>query len=401
MSRTLIFTLLGLCLLQSDGIIGQEIIDADRFFLDLFEKSPETAFTGSPVFRSPWLEELEFRTETRDLDPERQEYTLRLSPSTPGLRKAQREFANQISTAPDLVSEEYRCEEISSRYDAWLDLYLLESEKTTLRDLLAVYTDKQTLYERMMNSLDFSWGKIFRNKTDISDLQIRLGELALRQERILREMDMDDAGVVFDFSTFISDEMLNRRMEDIVPVSGVDAEEQYEMALIDRELAVELAEKRQYFDFAQFRYQGPHDNPFEERFSVGLGFQLPSGGNRKLKMLELTTKRSSLERESSLKMKDREEKLREIYLRFRYFRAAFDMTRAVVEQEGQDLQKIVDGVRGQETYNPELLLEIRERQLLNDLRLFEYRAAMLDSYLDGLGDAGQLCTLRDGSWLRN
>ncbi len=71
--------------------------------------------------------------------------------------------------------------------------------------------------------------------------------------------------VVFDDMIAPDQILLQLRGDSLIALSPLLAEYHYERELIEREIALEKAEKWQLLDFLQVRYSGPHDELFEER----------------------------------------------------------------------------------------------------------------------------------------
>ena len=81
--------------------LSQSVIDAEEFFKLGQERFQEYSNSYNPDLNLHWINEYQFRTETRDFRSVRQEYSVRLSPTTPKIRKTQKRYFNHLRNVPD------------------------------------------------------------------------------------------------------------------------------------------------------------------------------------------------------------------------------------------------------------------------------------------------------------
>ncbi|NJC28371.1 TolC family protein [Neolewinella antarctica] len=406
-----------LLLLAGSTADGQRTITADRFFaipagqtlIPLANPATSVASGPTPIAigasstgvpRMPWIERYVFRTETRDFDPGSQEFTMRLLPSTPGKRRAQQNLGRARESMPDFNAAERACEVIEQRYEDWLDLFALTQEKALLEQLLAVLQDRETILGKMAGSLDFDWSELIRLRTTRTDLTIRLGEMNAEENSLLTAYGLGGDSLLFaDFPT-------PRQLSLDVADSSVGGsttksrENDYDLSLIETELALERAEQKQYFDFLQFKYRGPNDDFFRERFSVGLGFRIPNDGNDRLKVRELEIEREQLEIEQATILTETTTMREEVSTRLRADVAAYAEREDLYAEELAYFNELTAQIARATATDPDLLLNVRERQVRNELRLLDRRLRLTDDYLKGLREASALCAEPGGTYLR-
>lgn len=329
-------------------------------------------------FRASWMDNTELRTESRDFDFAQQRYLLRLSPSTPGIVRAQSALFNTREARPDFVGMELACEESRQRHEDWLDLYLIDRELRLLTSLDSVLTDRATVLNRQSASLDFDWRDLLELKEERTELSLRQKTLLERRRLLLQPYGLN--AVTLDFSTFPTVEEL--------PLEGAgnkvadDPEISYELALAARELELEQAEKRQYLDFIQAEYQGPHADPFAERFSIGLGFQLAGNGNRKLKIRELELEQSDLRRKQMEERTNAQEQYDRRLALLRSARNLHEEMRAIFAAEAAEMEQISSNLARRQGFDPLPLLDIKSRALKNQLRLLNSTQEVLERFLN-------------------
>jgi hypothetical protein len=370
---------------------SQQTIDADAFFnlgLAKFEKV-EKSERGEMNF--PWIEQYEIRTETRDFDLDRQEYTFRISPSTNRKRKAQKALYELMRDAPDFQAQEIYCDLLLTLHFDWLSLYVLNENKSILDTLTVVLNDKQTVYSKMAGTYDFDPQKLIKLQTELSDLEIAKDEINLEEKFLSAKYEIENKA--FDFSDFIT---IDTALDYIVfepdsLTSIIDPELSYEKQMLTKELALESAEQKQLFDFAQFRYVGPHSDLFKERFSIGLGFQIPNSGNRKLKIQELQIEQDELDREAEMEMRIKHEKLLDMENDFARDFEAYKRFQNTIKAEKENLQNLGEEISQKEGISPVFLLDIEERNLVMQLKSLSKKERLLSDYLEYMHETGKLC----------
>ena len=92
------------------SIWSQQIIDSKAFFSAGLENYVNLNTTTNKSINFPWIEKYDFRTETRDSEFDRQEYTARFSVSSPRIRNAQKSLYDQLRNAPDSKGLEMSCD---------------------------------------------------------------------------------------------------------------------------------------------------------------------------------------------------------------------------------------------------------------------------------------------------
>jgi hypothetical protein len=101
---------------------------------------------------------------------------------------------------------------------------------------------------------------------------------------------------------------------------------------------LEASEKKRVFDFLQLKYSGPNSDPFQERVSLGLGFQLSNSGSKKLKMQELKLEQEALNLKSERVIQDKKLKLNTFENELQNDIKAFSHFQKTIEEERTELK---------------------------------------------------------------
>lgn len=393
-AKIYIWIRLGLCLCGiafSISSSGQEKITAHEFIRMGAFQDQEMKQIAEDKVDFPWIEEYELRTRTRDFDFDEQLYIFRVSPSTPMKRRAQQALYEHYKQAPDFDKIEIICDQLIRLHEDWLELYINEENTQLLLALNIVLMDKETVLEKMAGSYDFEFNKLINLQKDKSDISVALHELSLERQFILNKYGLADREL--DFGDFLTDEDILVKLSTLVPesVRSEDPESIYKKELMAKELDLEMAENKQLFDYAQLRYDGPHDDLFRQRVSLGIGLSLSRSGNRKLKIQELQIKKAELARDETRKVEadhkkrtDMIDQLRMQVLSYEHFISTMSAERQALSDLGKQMTKAAG-------YSPLLLMDIEERRINNQLEALEKKENILDDYIDYMKVSGIIC----------
>ena len=380
----------------SDRAAAQATVNTQSFFGFESETAPAPAPEGRNV-RMPWFESYDLRTETRDFDFDRQEYTFRVSPSTRRKVRAQESLYRHLELAPNFDAADDRCEALADRYADWVELYFLSLESELLVQLEEVRTDQWTVLNRLAGTLDFNWSELVKIREEQTDLQVDYLTVEDQKAHFFAIYELE--GKRLDFTDLIPLAEVRERVRK-TEITPSDTETAYELETINRELELERAEQKQYFDFAQIKYQGPHENPANERLSVGLAVQLPNSGNQKIKVREMELKAEALRQEQS---RDAQEAVADFASRRQLLQEGFgryDTFSGLYLREKQELEELSQRLAEKEGVDPLPLLEIKARSLRNELKLLRLQAELYSAYLDLMERNGDICAGPRGEVIR-
>jgi tetratricopeptide (TPR) repeat protein len=249
------------------------------------------ATNGGADFRPGWVEEIEIRTETDEFDLDRQEYLVRLSPSTPRIRRAQARLMDITRQELNIDQRDFQAEITQYVLEELFEIDRLQKALALQEQLLIVLQDEQTFITNSVGEKGYN----------LKDL-IQVEEAIAKLQRVIQTNRAQLATLTEEEALPATDQLLS------VPAlaarllrttwagrSGRVVNDQLNMAQVDAEVALEKAEQYRFIDFLQLRYNGPHDDLLQERVSVSLGVELPTSASRKLKLEELSVEKLILE----------------------------------------------------------------------------------------------------------
>ena len=388
----------------SATLMAQTKLNSDAFFESAFNQMTTYKSSGNEPIKFPWIEDLQLRSETRDFDFDQQEYTLRLSPSTPKKIKAQAALLSHYQSSPDEASTKALQKVISNLYLDWLSLYFINEELALLDKLETIWTDKKTILQKLIGQYDIDFKDIISLEKDKNELTQLRYELQLESASILSLYSTDNA-VDLDFSRIISIEDIEENLralaeQRLTQSSLPDASFTHKQEELLKEIALEEAESQQYFDFIQLKYQGPHTDFWRERVSLGIGFQWPNDGNRKLKLAELKMEQNLLQQEKAIDDKEtlQETNLLRSKLERRLYKAQHYAN--LKKQEAQELESIAKAIQQKQGYDPMMILDIKENTISNHINILNYNKDVYEAYVKYLSGLGKLGGLPFVNYLR-
>jgi len=237
-----------------------------------------------------WLEELEFRTETRDFDIDQQQYTLRFKPTTRKLRNAQTNLSNLLKEEFLLKKADFGNELLVDAYKEWLELVMLQKEITIHNDLLVIYGDIEKVLLKLSQADQLNVKDFLEVKSDITNTNI----VIQTSEKIIKDYLSNTSINAKDLLSLEEIKVVLLQQLHVAPSLMSKQQEMNRSAILEAEMALEQVEQQKLFDFFQLQYQGPHTDGLEERISIGTSINIPFSSKRSLKIQELELENCSV-----------------------------------------------------------------------------------------------------------
>ena len=373
---------------------SQPTINAEQFFSQGLTSFEQATTSANENVKFPWIEQYELRTETSDFEFDRQEYTFRVAPSTRKIRNAQQALYNTMKNAPDADGQEIFCDLVLDLHSDWLTLFILNENKKVMDQLAIILADKQTVYEKMVGTLEFDPQKLLRLEIEKSEMEIELNEINQEQKYILDKYNIPNQEIEFgNFATVetITKYLANTSLLNQNESAFIDLATAHKQQLLTKEIELESAEKQRILDFAQLKYNGPHSDLVRERISMGLGFQLSTSGNTKLKIQELKIEQEELNRESIRNIQENKENINTIANKLQSDIQIYYHFQKTIEDERIQLQKLSSKIAQKEGLSPLFLLDIEERYLSMQIKSLNIKEDLLNEFLKYLHQSNKMC----------
>ncbi len=389
----------GLLLLVSPFLRAQQQLNSDGFILKTSQQLNLAGQLTGQAIHFPWIEEIDFRTQTDDFNLRQQEYTVRLAPTTPRIRKAQQSLLAHYYSEPDKDVVSSKLKESLTLYTDWLSLYFLNQEGKLISELELIQSDKKKVYSRLIGNYDIDF-------KDLVDLEI--DNTKLKEEQYKTKLESDQlkemygvSGYGFDYSDLITLEQIRLQVTALeTTINEPNAEYLYAQEGIRKEIELEEAEGNKVFDFLQLRYNSDPQDIFKEKFSVGLGFELSNSGNRKLKIAELKLEEMNDSRNLELDQMAASmtlDKMKSDLLRIISLAEYFETLR--VEEETK-LNHLVDLMQREQEFDPILVLSVKSQIISSKLKALKYYEDVYFDYIKLLARTRQLISTPFRNYLK-
>jgi|GEM_PF-1740373 len=369
----------GFFLLGSYSLSGQQKLTSDAFFQERWTALNNLlgSDSGGHNFRTSWLNKIDFRTETDEFNIDRQQYLLRVSPSTGKIRKAQSQLHQEYLNEAALEKEKYKESQIQKAYEDWLEIYEKTQRLSLERAILEVVSDEQVVIQKLA-AVSLTSAK------EVTQIQQEINELKIDIYTHENELNLlYGAKEEIDFSDLIPLETIRERITLDSDLSRplIDQARVQKMDRVEAELQLERAEKSQYFDFFQVQYSGPHRDVWEEKLSLSLGFTIPFSSDRKLKMQALNIEKESLKQEQqivqTLQQQEVTQQLHTIELLFK----KWDFIQSLNSQSGEEAQGLVQRENAESIATPLWQLSQKAEELKNNYKELDAKVAIYKAYI--------------------
>lgn len=243
--------------------------------------------------RWPWVDKFEFRTETDRLMTNRQEFLFRTS--FLGFSRRKFEFLRLRALAETKVAD-YR----QDTYDQWFErcLFVVSMIKNQVETDFSV---ARVLYHKELDSIyriqlaaggDPDLRDFLKNREDWMEAEKIAAEHEI-YKKIMLEKEGYETSAFLEIVDLISPETIMQIVDSLTvdEKSHPDlVEVESQIRFLEAELEAEKAKDRKILDFAQVRYTTREDLLFENRFSIGVGINIPWSGASRLRHEDIRVK---------------------------------------------------------------------------------------------------------------
>lgn len=248
------------------------------------------AFFNQSSLDIPYLEELEFRTETHEFDPSLQEYALRFKFNSRRQVKVQKGINQGERSLRYYAQQAYLEELLFHRYQLLIDVWYHQQQLETSNAQTPWYRDQEQLIrQRIAQNGQRSYDDLLKLEDDRLAFQQQYSESNQKLQLLTRLgnnwLDTPVDSIVFPALPTPADIALywqEWQLDTLVLPWSVQAQKT-QKELVSLELAAEQAEERNRLNFLQVRYQGDNNPILKEQLTLGVGFTLPFRSARSVK----------------------------------------------------------------------------------------------------------------------
>lgn len=380
---------------------AQQVVNTSDFFTGIFDQINKVSHKATPVsysaiapsteFKSAYIKEYEFRTETRDFDLDDQSYLIRVSPSTKAIRSAEENLFDTYTLQPRDQGQSIDYSRIEAAYKYWVDHFIASERSTLYEEWKAVLEDKRRVTEKLLLVDNFDLSDYFKVDNEIKDLHIKM--INVREPATLYRNPFAGFHMSFRFDDIIDLETIKAFVSDFNPASietTLDEDKYlYDQVILEKELDLEIAESKQILKFAELQYTGPHSDPFREKVSFGVGLRLPWDGDSRLKIHELQYKLDNINFDRTMEIKELFVSASEAKYKLLHDIKVHEELIKLREEQAKKSEDFIKVIAASEGFNPLHALEIKEQSIKSKIEIIDSLRDIYTSYISFL-DRSQL-----------
>ena len=363
----------------------------------LRQQDKVTALKSMP-YSLPFLEKVNFQTQTDRFQLQRQEYQTRASFNGWEEMKKEKLWKKATINVAESEQEVLFQDILLDRYAALIEYRYAVNALNLYRRIYAVFADKRDVLQKMAKlSVDFNIEDLIKAEDNAFQFQQKITdkELGIQQiEQLSQFITQSKDTFQLDTSTWIP----LSKIRDLVANLPLNASKN---ALLTRQEAkinlaqavydVEKASTKKIVDFAQLKYGKRPTNQLTTEFSVGLGFVVPYRGSSKIALNKLAIKQ--LEERNQLKNIQEDLDL-QLFTQQKELEATFKAYDLATQQvaESRTLYSL-DHYMHLQGSSPITLLRMQELVLLRQSRLIDLEHEALIKYIKLLSATGKLSAM--------
>lgn len=283
------------CFLLPIASFGQ--VSMEEFLESAFESTQirqidqQKGFLESGSYKMAPIRGLEFRTESNQLDPQRQDFALRISPANPWEINRNNAYFEKYQEVIDLGQIRQIKKLIQLRYDLIIDWVYLQDRKSLKDEEIKRIRSLIEILEAQRNSSFFDPENYAELKIDLIEKQAELQDLMLEEDVLKQRIvsffpDAQSKNLDWNLDDLVSIEHISNWIE--THQAQIESEEvTYHRKLVELSKAEwELEKSNLNIGFLQAQYQQFRLAQDRKPWNIGLGIRLPIFNPNKGKMAE-------------------------------------------------------------------------------------------------------------------
>jgi hypothetical protein len=264
------------------------ILNAQIIYKEYLESANQTpldsvynnmaAYYSSNILGRPFINRIEFRSETRDFRMDRQEYTLRLSTSNPAFNMYQKSINQLEKTKIDLFRISALADEIYTRYKKIGRLETLYKRILNYRSELElldklIQLNKSNVIHLTKESLENYYGSIIK----YNNIELELEEDQFEYRQLVNEILPGKDSVLHVHAIADLNEIYNyiTNFTSSKKVFLEDSINQIEHQVNRLEFNQRKSNENKILDHFQLRYQSDPEEMLNRNLSIGIGLRIP------------------------------------------------------------------------------------------------------------------------------
>jgi len=376
--------------LLSLDLEGQRVWTVDQLLdLNLIEDElpyqKNLNFINNEAKGMPFVDRYEFRTETDEMEFERQQYQFRVKFNSSDERKAYDQILSANKDRYSWLQAQFELEVWEERYKNIIDLYFYQKEMDLLGQDLELLSDKKKVLKKILdNETQVDVSEWISNEAEIFDVLSDSLELELKKKGILQKLFGRVGQIIeLDVFNFIQIQSINRIVAEVENVATQHPDNALVMAeekLAYAEYNLELAEANRWLEFAQIQYKSDDDVSFQKEISLGTSITIPYKNNNRVKKNDAALELLEKKYEANI---EEEENKKGLFLEEAKIKSLFEqLDDFKVMRENQKLDSMFESFSEDKIVSPLVLIGLKRSILRNAKNQMDIEKDIYESYIN-------------------
>jgi hypothetical protein len=392
----LLFILLSIAIFYSDAMaisIDEFIATAsDDYTLDF--QNEKIAFLRSSSSNTPFINEIELRTQTDEFDPDRQRYRVRVQPNGLGEARYGKKVYYTTLQYNEAQYDLLLNDALRNRYVTVINLLYNKAHLELMRKLMVLQEDKINVLRKSVNNLDFDARDLIDAEDDVIKLQVDM--ISLEEEIIILEDEIrknipTDGPIELDISNMVDHKFIESfvtKLDTESPDNVHLRNAELSSRLSSERLELERAENKRYISYFEATYDMADRDELDKALSLEFGITIPIVNPNRLdinrrKMTSLRDKRRFIDQQR-VTAYDISKTLRDIKRLLKQYEVLTQKKEASKAESSLKTYMKVEGV------DPLILLKLRESMLKTEIALEKINNRIYAEYIKLLDVTGTL-----------
>ncbi|MEM8894521.1 MAG: hypothetical protein AAGC88_08085 [Bacteroidota bacterium] len=359
-----------------------------------YQESQLEYLNNNPL-TTPLIDEVQFRTETRDFDWDRQQYALRVSPNALGQKKYSKAYYQNMLEEFDARWEEALNQALKERYLLLVKLVKTQQYLTAQQRRKLVLEDRLTVLKKNANAIDFDYQELVDAENDyqkalldIIDLEQDAESIQVEVQTMLNTGDaisINDSELI-DVAYIV--EQLDQLPKSTDSLNVNLLRNQYNLRQVELEFLEEQAQSKNVLDFVQAEYRNDEREGVIEDFRIGVGLNLPVTKASQARLNRLSLERLEEENDLQTFKVNLQQELDNIQSKLRVLLKKHETISSFIEES--DTENSLQKYLSIEGISPLTLLGVQESIIDNELRLYGLENDIFQAYVSLLDKMGLL-----------
>jgi len=349
----------------------------------------QNTFLNTKAFRMAPIKQLQFRTESNQLDPNRQEYALRLNPANPWEMKRNNEYFKSYQELIALDRDRLLKESLINRYEAIIG-WLYYHELRVLKE------EDKNLTEKMLGILEGQRFSVYFDADEYVDLKMDEVEKGIELENVLFEIDKQRKQAEFLYepaktspiewkeSLVISIEKLELKVDSLLTQKANGGEVAFMEKKIDLANSEWQLEKTNInVGYLQAQYQQFREEQGRKPWNIALGVTIPvfnpNKGDMAKRKMDVIEAQGDLDQAKVEQQARRELAYRKIKSQISRYRNIINMMQEL------DAGKLAGTLQQMSDNNPTVTIRLRSKLVKLTSMAARLKHEIYLSYIEFLG----------------